>query len=616
MAKISKESPDIVDENLQKIREIFPSCVTEGKVDFEKLRNLLGDSLTSGEDTKPFSWAGRADALKVLQTTSKGTLIPDKDESVNFDETENIFIEGDNLEVLKLLRKSYYGRIKMIYIDPPYNTGNDFVYNDDFKDSIEGYLEQTGQTKGGVRMTANPETSGRFHSDWLTMMYPRLSLARSLLSEDGVIFVSIGEEEMYNLRLIMNEIFGEENFRNIIILRRYDKNINRQFIDQGLTSFNVGAEYVMVYSKDPYSKLNAVFREPSKERKTTGYWKGFWNDADRPTMRYEILGFEPQEGQWKWEENRAKRAIENYQEYLDKFSKKSIEEYWEETGKTKEFIRRKSSGKGKNKGVEHWIAPSAGILRNTLWHDVFASKPPGYDIPFDNAKNVEMIRELLNIALEENSTVLDFFAGSGSTADAVLHSNLEMNGSRKFICVQLPEKIEEDSEEYEAGYETIADICKERIRRAAKKIKEENRQQKLTGTKQDLGFKVFKLAKSNYRIWDDYDGKDPEELKKQAELFSKPLVDGYDDTDVIYEVIVKEGYGLNSRIEKVDVSTNMVYRVTDDNSSFFITLDAKIDAKTLDGLDLSKDTTLVCIDDSLDNSQKNNISMRCNLKTI
>ena len=191
-----------------------------------------------------------------------------------------------------------------------------------------------------------------------------------------------------------------------------------------------------------------------------------------------------------------------------------------------------------------------------------------------------------------------------------------MNGSRKFICVQLPEKIEEDSEEYEAGYETIADICKERIRRAAKKIKEENGQQKLAGTKQDLGFKVFKLAKSNYRIWEDYDGKDTDELKKQAELFSKPLVDGYDDTDVIYEVIVKEGYGLNSRIEKVDVSTNTVYRVTDADSSFFITLDAKIDAKTLDGLGLSKDTTLVCIDDSLDDSQKNNISMRCNLKTI
>ena len=244
MAKISKESPDIVDENLRKIRESFPSCVTEGRIDFEKLRNLLGDNLTSGEDTKPFSWAGRADALKVLQTTSKGTLIPDKDESVNFDGTENIFIEGDNLEVLKLLQKSYYGRIKMIYIDPPYNTGNDFVYNDDFKDSIEGYLEQTGQTRGGVRQTTNPETSGRFHSDWLTMMYPRLLLANNLLKEDGSIFVSIDDNEVHNLAMMMNEIFGEENFLGSII---WEKNFSPR---NDVKTFSSSHDYILVYGKN------------------------------------------------------------------------------------------------------------------------------------------------------------------------------------------------------------------------------------------------------------------------------------------------------------------------------------------------------------------------------
>jgi adenine-specific DNA-methyltransferase len=219
-------------------------------------------------------------------------------------------------------------------------------------------------------------------------------------------------------------------------------------------------------------------------------------------------------------------------------------------------------------------------------------------------------------APDENDVVCDYFAGSGTTGHAVWEQNRQDKKNRKFILIQLPELCDKESQAYKAGYETIADICKERIRRAAKKIKEESRQQKLTGTKQDLGFKVFKLAKSNYRIWEDYDGKDADELKKQTELFTKPLVDGYDDTDVIYEVIVKEGYGLNSRIEKADVSTNRVYRVTDADSSFFITLDTKINAKTLDRLDLSKDTTFVCIDDSLDDSQKNNISMRCNLKTI
>ena len=239
------------------------------------------------------------------------------------------------------------------------------------------------------------------------------------------------------------------------------------------------------------------------------------------------------------------------------------------------------------------------------------------DNVFDNPKPVDLIQRFIQLgAPDENDVVCDFFVGSGTTGHAVWEQNMQDKKNRKFILIQLPELCDKESQAYKAGYETIADICKERIRRAAKKIKEESKRQKLAGAKQDLGFKVFKLAKSNYRIWEDYDGKDADELKKQAELFSKPLVDGYDDINVIYEVIVKEGYDLNSKIEKADVSTNKVYRVTDGDSSFFITLDAKINAKTLDRLDLQKDTTLVCIDDSLDDSQKNNISMRCNLKTI
>ena len=296
-----------------------------------------------------------------------------------------------------------------------------------------------------------------------------------------------------------------------------------------------------------------------------------------------------------------------------------------ETNNLIEWVKVKKNGKEIWQVYQKFYLEGRLKQPSNLWKDVEGNKKATRDLKvlfdgkkiFDFPKPIGLIQKMIQLnSSDTNSIILDFFAGSGTTAHAVMRQNSEDHGNRKFICVQLPEKIKEDSEARRVGYKTIADICKERIRRAAKKIKEESRQQKLTGTKQDLGFKVFKLAKSNYRIWEDYDGKDADELKKQAELFSKPLVDGYDDTDVIYEVIVKEGYGLNSRIEKVDVSTNMVYRVTDDNSSFFITLDAKIDAKTLDGLDLSKDTTLVCIDDSLDDSQKNNISMRCNLKTI
>jgi adenine-specific DNA-methyltransferase len=516
-----------------------------------------------------------------------------------------------------LLQKSYYGKIKMIFIDPPYNTGNDMIYKDNYENSMEGYLEQTGQTKGGVRMTANPETSGRFHSDWLTMMYPRLLLANNLLKEDGSIFVSIDDNEVHNLAMMMNEIFGEENFLGSII---WEKNFSPR---NDVKTFSSSHDYILVYGKNRASwettgrnllprteKQDKLYTNPDNDPR--GNWQSVDLSVKTYTKAYDYPikcpsgreAYPPKGRAWQTSKERVNELIKDNRIWFGK------------------------SGDNQPRIKVFLSEVQQGIVPTTLWKreevgDTQEAKRELISI-FDGKlkfnvtpKPVRLILKILKISTNKDDIILDFFSGTGTTAHAVLKENYESNGkSKRFICVQLPEKIEEDSEEYEAGYETIADICKERIRRAAKKIKEESKQQKLTGTKQDLGFKVFKLAKSNYRIWDDYDGKDADELKKQAELFSKPLVDGYDDTDVIYEVIVKEGYGLNSRIEKVDVSTNNVYRVTDDNSSFFITLDAKIDAKTLDVLDLSKDTTLVCIDDSLDDSQKNNISMRCNLKTI
>ena len=614
MAEISKESPDIVDKNLRKIRESFPSCVTEGRIDFKKLRNLLGDNLTSGEDTKPFSWAGRADGLKALQTTTKGTLVPDGKESVNFDETENIFVEGDNLEVMKLLQKSYSGKIKMIYIDPPYNTGNDFVYNDDFKDSIEGYLEQTGQAKGGVRQTTNPETSGRFHADWLTMMYPRLSLANDLLKEDGIIFVSIGMNEFHNLKILLNnEIFGEENFICDIV---WQKKFSRQ---SDATFFSDNHEYILCYAKNrSAAKINLLPRTEKQDDRyknsdndPRGPWaadnliaKSYSSKYDFPIITPSGRKVNPPHGYcWRSSKERLDEMIKDNRIWFGKDGNN--------VPRIKRFLKEVQSGVVP---TTLWLREEAGDTQEAVREFKDLMK----DAKFDNPKPTKLIKQMINLATlpSNGDLILDFFAGSGTTGQAIMEQNLEDNGNRKLVLIQLPEKSTGASAGFNKKYPTIADIGKERLRQTIKKIKEESKQQKLAGTKQDLGFKVFRLAKSNYRIWEDYDGKDADELKKQAELFSKPLVDGYDDTDVIYEVIVKEGYGLNSRIEKVDVSTNMVYRVTDADSSFFITLDAKIDAKTLDGLDLSKDTTLVCIDDSLDDSQKNNISMRCNLKTI
>src|SRR5690554_1643836 len=307
------------------------------------------------------------------------TLRPVKEESMDWETTGNLYIEGDNLEALKILQESYLNKIKCIYIDPPYNTGKDFIYKDSFKQTAEEYRSNSGQVdEDGNRLFQNTESNGRFHSDWLSMMYPRLKLARNLLREDGVIFVSIGDEEIANLKKICDLVFGEQNFRNIILVRRYDKNINRQFMKNGLPSLNVGMEYILVYTKNILTKLSPVFRLSSEERSKKGYWKGFWNDANRPTMRYELFGVTPVSGQWKWKKELALEAVKNYKEYKINYSSKmTIEDYWRKTGKTKKFLRRNTNGKGKNKGVEHWIPPAEGILRNSNWSDIFASKGIG-----------------------------------------------------------------------------------------------------------------------------------------------------------------------------------------------------------------------------------------------
>lgn len=578
MKKLEKEdmkSADIVKENIQQLKQLFPEVFSEDKINFEKLEEILGNYINQDEDHYNFTWHGKKKAARLAQTPSTGTLRPAKDESVDFDNTQNLFIEGDNLEVLKLLQKSYHRQVKMIYIDPPYNTGSDFVYEDDFRDGVKNYLEMTGQIDSeGKKLGTNSSSAGRYHTNWLNMMYPRLKLARNLLRDDGVIFISIDDAEQDNLKKLCNEIFGEENFRNTFILKRYDKNINRQFIEDGLASFNTGFEYVICYSKSSNFKFNAVYREASAERQKSGYWKGFWNDADRPTMRYEILGFTPTEGQWKWSQEKALKACANYMEYEKSHSSISLEEYWEKTGKTKKFIRRNKSGKGKNMGVEHWIEPSEGILRNTSWLDIFASKTTE-EVKgiFDFPKNPEAIRLMMNCSGLENDLILDFFAGSGTTAHAVMQLNAEDGGNRKCISVQLPELTGEKSEAFKAGYKNIAEISKERIRRAAKKIKEEN-----PDYQGDLGFKVFKLDSSNIKRWDaNFDN-----LKQN-------LIDAVDyikqdrsNDDIVYEILLKYGLDLAVPIEIREIAGAKIYIIG--FGALVICLDKNITMEVVNGI--------------------------------
>ena len=506
MDKVKMTTPDGVAENIEKLAALFPAAVTEMRgedgalrkgIDFEKLRQLLSRDIVEGGERYEFSWVGKKAAMAEAARPTTETLRPVKADSRDWDTTENLYIEGNNLAALKILQESYLGKVKMIYIDPPYNTGNDFIYADDFMRTQDEENEQMGMfDEEENRMFRNSNNRGRFHSDWCSMIYSRLLLVRNLLAEDGVIFISIGEEEVSTLKEICNDVFGEQNFRNAISVRRFDKNLSLQFVDQGLPSMSVGYEYILMYSKSIDTKFNPVYRKADNDRASLGYWKGFWNNADRPTMRYPILGITPSDGQWKWKQELAEEAVKNYQIYLEKYSKTmSLEEYWHTSGESKKFIRRNPKGTGKNQGIEHWVAPSDKILRNSNWCDMLASKKPAFGVAFDSPKNPDIIMELIRLSnTGSNGLILDFFSGSATTAHAVMQLNAEDGGHRKFIMVQLPEPCDEKSEAYKAGYKNICEIGKERIRRAGDKIKAEHPDADL-----DIGFRVFRIDSSNMR---------------------------------------------------------------------------------------------------------------------
>ena len=549
-------TPNIAEENIQKLKQIFPDVFTEGKVDFEKLQQVLGYYVEDSNERYNFTWNGKGRALRLSQTPSLGTLRPCKEESKDWDNTQNLYIEGDNLEVLKLLQKSYHSKVKMIYLDPPYNTGNDFVYPDDFRDSLENYKKVTGQVDSeGNRISTNTEASGRYHTDWLNMMYPRLRLARNLLTDDGVIFISIDDNEVDNLKKICNEVFGESNFRNTILTRRRIKSLNSQFADNGLYSMNVGFEYVLVYTKSVDFLMKAL-RKKKENVPTKGRWDVFWSNADRPTMRYDILGFTPQTGQWRNSKERASIAIANYQEYTSEYENKmTIEEYSSKTGIT-HFIRRIPDGTGKNRGFQHWIVPSDTTLRTSNWTDIEVSQiGKEIDLPFDNPKSKQLIMELVKLAdCQENDFVIDFFSGSATTAHAVMQLNAEDDGNRKFIMVQLPEPTDEKSEAYKAGYMNICEIGKERIRRAGEKIKEEKG---LEAQDLDIGFKVLKLDTSNIRKWQpNYDN-----LEQSILDYVDNYVDGRTELDVVYEIMLKYGLDLTYPVDEFTVAQKKVYSI-------------------------------------------------------
>lgn len=561
-------SLDILSEKLSSLKHLLPDAFTENKIDWEKLKAALGDDLNFSQERYHLNWAGKSEVFRVLQQRTSATLIPNKSNSVNFDSTENIFIEGENLEVLKVLQKSYFNKIKMIYIDPPYNTGSDsFIYPDRFSESKEDYLKRIGDKdeegfllKEGM-FRKNSKDSGHYHSNWLSMMYPRLYLAKNLLRDDGVIFVSIDDNEVHNLRMIMNEIFGEENHLITLIWHRRQNADNRNE-----NNASTDHEYVLVYTKSIGFKLAGKDIDIAKYKNPDNDPRGPWASIDlsglatrdqRPNLHYDIIDpktnnvFPPNPARgWSKSKEVINRMIENG-EILFPSNPQG-------RPRQKKFLNDLRST---NTGLSSILQSS--IVGYTTNGTQDADKVfDGRFFPFPKPKN--LLKLLISQSTIDSDIIFDFFAGSGTTAHAVMDLNKEDGGDRKFILVQLSEKTDESSEAYKAGYLTIADICKDRIKKVISKLDAPSPEnpslfKKDQTNKLDLGFKAYKLAQSNFQIWRSDVIENVQELEKMIDIFDDQIKPNSEAENILVEVMLKLGYQLTDQVEEV----NNYYSIAD-----------------------------------------------------
>lgn len=551
-------SQDTVSENIQTLKQLFPTIVKEGQIDFKELQSLLGDEIVDKEEYYRFTWAGKSQARLEANKPSTATLRPDKESSKNWDSTNNIFIEGDNLEVLKLLQKPYANRIKMIYIDPPYNTGKDFVYKDNYADNLGNYLKITGQTdQDGKKISTNTDSDGRYHSKWLSMIYPRLRLARNLMTDDGAIFISIDDNEQSNLRKVCDEIFGDDNFVASIIWKR------KRGRDNSAKHFSKSHEYLFVYSKSKvYFKTNFLeLDEGTKE--------AYKNQDNDPRGIYRMLAVWARGTQGGVEYDFTTKNGQYFTKRLWLFSKDNLVKMDSED----RLILR-----GNNIYRKLFINENKGKIPETIWDNVSNAanasdelKRIFNNIIFDTPKPIPYISEMLKITTDSQTDdlILDFFAGSGTTSHAVMQLNAEDGGNRKCISVQLPEQTDESSEAYKAGYTNIAEITKERIRRAGEKIKEDYKEK--DGIENlDIGFKAFKLDSSNIHAWDG----NPEKLKEQLDIFAENIKEDRTEEDLLFEILLKFGLDLTVPIEEKTLANTTVYNVG--MGTLFICLSNKI----------------------------------------
>ena len=607
MNKLSPEMPElqsmnITADNITKLKSLFPEAFNENGIDFDVLKQLLGENVDEKEERYGLNWHGKRQARQLALTPSRGTLRPCKDESVDWHNTKNLMIEGDNLEVLKLLQKSYAGKVKLIYIDPPYNTGKDFVYPDNFQDNMKNYLEITGQTEDGARLSTNTETSGRYHTDWLNMIYPRLKLARNLLKEDGVIFISIDDTEVDNLKKVCSEIFGEENFvANIVWQKKYSP-------QNDATYFSDMHDHILVYAKQRKSskndsngwnidflprsdEQNAAYKNPDNDPR--GVWKSVdlsvktyskANDYSITTPSGRIVT-PPASRCWQVSE---KRFVE-----LCKENKIWFGENGNNVPSIKRFLTE----------VQDGVVPTTWWSYKECGHNQEAKQElkklmEGESVFFDTPKPLRLLDRILHLATtnDKNSIILDFFAGSGTTAHATLNKNIADSGSRRYIAVQLPEKIDDEK------YYTISELTKERLRRAGKKVREDNPE-----WKGDVGFRVFKLDTSNIRPWEAT----AETLSEQIDAYVSPILEGRSEEDLLTELMLKRGIDLSVNIETRQFDGLTVSCV--DGGKLFTCFTRQIPASSVEeltkgiidwhkSLKAGKDTVCYFLDDAFENN--------------
>lgn len=642
---ISKLQPSYKfnEEQIRQIKLLAPEVFKDNILDFNELYEALSDNILDDEfqiEQYGLSWAGKHDAKRSAYTPAYGTLTKVNEKSCLNDTTSNIFIEGENLAVLKLLKKSYANTIKAIYIDPPYNTGNDLIYEDNFTESIEEFLKRIGSIdESNKRLTTNTKAEGRYHSRWLTMIYPRLKLAHQLLKDDGIIFVSIDDNEQQNLKLIMNEIFGEENFAGNFIIQSNPRG------SQSSRDIGIVHEYVIVYTKNITANPSLAQRldermlseykyttEDGRRYRLLGLRQrgGAWRRQQRPSLYFpiyvnpndckislepseifseEVLPIKPttqEEGSWRWSK---KKIIDNIDDLIGKQVKRGEELVWD-ISQLDYLSNGNDEDEKSTKPKSIWNEPEMNYQNaGNEVKELF-----GHSDVFDFPKPVYLIKKIFNLIDCDGEIVMDFFAGSGTTGHAVYELNSE-GRNIKFICVQLDYKIAENKKAYKLGYKFISDVTAKRLELASQKY------EKMTFEGSDflLGFKYFKLVPSNFKIWNSYNGTDINQLTSLFSQTESSLIENWKPECLLFEIILIEGFPLDSRVEEVkSYNKNKVQKITSENCehALFVCLDKNIEEETIYNLSLKENDIFICLDNAISDQDKARLDDKGLLKTI